>query len=71
MRTFNTYFSTTLYPFSILYLPKQIPMDIVNRKLVLNASFQEFLYTNINNHLKYVLIVFFEKSDSKIYNLDF
>ena len=40
MRTFNTYFSTTQYPFSILYLPTQMQMDIVYQKPVLNISFK-------------------------------
>ena len=43
--------STTQYPFRILYLPTQIQMDIVYLKLGLNASFQDFWCTNINNLL--------------------
>ena len=55
MHTFNTYFLTTQYPFSILYLPSQIQMDIVYQKTGLKREFSRFLMynfsTNINNHL--------------------
>ena len=37
-----TPFFDNKYPFSILYLPTQIQMDIVYQKLVLNANFQDF-----------------------------
>ena len=40
IHTFNTYFSTTQYPFSILYLHTQIQIDIVYRKPGFYASFK-------------------------------
>ena len=39
------------YTISIWYSPRQIRMDIVYQKIVLNVSFQDFLCTNMNNHL--------------------
>ena len=48
----------TQYPFRILYLFTHIQME----KPVLNASFQDFWCTNINNHL-----ICFEKDDKYIY----
>ena len=40
--------STTQYPFSILYLPTQIQMDIVYRKLGFKREFSNFLiYKNL------------------------
>ena len=43
---FNTNFLTSQYQFSILYLPTQKQL-----KPLLHASFQNFRFTNINNHL--------------------
>ena len=48
------------YPFRNLYLPTQIQMNIVYRKPVLNASFQDFLFINKNNHQ-----ICFEKDEKK------
>ena len=45
----------------VLYLPTQIKMDIVYRNPVLNASLQDFLCTNMNNHL-----ICIEKTISKL-----
>ena len=64
MRTFNTYFSTTQYPFIILYLPTKIQMNFVYRKTGFKHEFSRFLM------YKYVFIVFFDKkkkTDAKIY----
>ena len=58
IRTFNTYLSTTQYPFGILYLPKQIQMNIVYWKPGLKREFSSLLiYKNlfriiINKYLK-------------------
>ena len=46
---FNTYFLTTQYPFSILYLLTQIQMNNVNQNV--NSFKREFSRFLINNHL--------------------
>ena len=51
MSKFNTCFSTTQYPFRMIYLPTLIQIDIVCRKTGIKCEFQDFLCTNINNYL--------------------
>ena len=60
---FNTNFSTTQYPYSILYLPTQIQMDVVYRKAVFKQEFLKFLmYKELNNYiLRFIFIPFFNK----------
>ena len=43
LRTFNTYFSTIQYQFSILYLPIQIQINIVYRKTDFKREFSRYL----------------------------
>ena len=44
----NTYFSTTQYSFSILYLPTQIQMEILYRKPGFKREFERFLMYKCN-----------------------
>ena len=48
---FNNYFLTAQYPFSILYLPTQIQMDIIYRKTGFKREFSRFqMYKNKYSH---------------------
>ena len=47
----TAHFSTTQYPFNILYCQHKYKWILCTEKPVLNASFQYFLCKNITNHL--------------------
>ena len=49
--TFNTYFSTTQYHLVFSTCQHKCKSILCTEKPVLNASFQDFWCTNINNHL--------------------